>query len=275
MELEQQIKEIKEKKAEKTAWEKVQIARGNDRPYTQDYINTVFDQFMKLHGDRLFGDDGAIIGGIATIDKQYVTVIGQQKGRSIKENERRNFGMPYPEGYRKALRLMKQAEKFHRPIICFIDTPGAFCGLEAEERGQGEAIARNLYVMSGLKVPVLSIVIGEGGSGGALALGVANEVWMVENATYSILSPEGIASILWKDSKRANEAADAMKITAKDLKELGIVEKILNEEQPANVEDFVDIKEQMREGIISFLRKYKNKSEEEILEERYARFRNF
>lgn len=275
MELEQEIKEIKEKKAEKTAWEKVQIARGNDRPYTQDYINAVFDQFMKLHGDRLFGDDGAIIGGIATIDKQFVTVIGQQKGRSIKENERRNFGMPYPEGYRKALRLMKQAEKFHRPIICFIDTPGAFCGLEAEERGQGEAIARNLYEMSGLKVPVLSIVIGEGGSGGALALGVANEVWMLENATYSILSPEGFASILWKDSKRANEAADAMKITAKDLKELGIVEKVLKEDEPANVEDFSDITQQMRDGIITFIKKYKDKSQEEILEERYERFRNF
>lgn len=201
-----------------TAWEKVQIARESDRAYTQDYINHIFDQFMKLHGDRLYRDDGAIVGGIASIEGQFVTVIGQQKGRNLKENEKRNFGMPYPEGYRKALRLMKQAEKFNRPIICFIDTPGAYCGMDAEERGQGEAIARNLYEMSGITVPILSIVIGEGGSGGALALGVANEVWMLENATYSILSPEGFASILWKDSKRAGEAAECMKITANELK---------------------------------------------------------
>ena len=275
MELDQEIKEIKEKKPKKTAWERVQIARGNDRPYTQDYINNVFDQFMKLHGDRLYRDDGAVIGGIATIENQYVTVIGQQKGRNIKENEKRNFGMPYPEGYRKALRLMKQAEKFHRPIICFFDTPGAFCGMEAEERGQGEAIARNLYEMAGLKVPVLSIVIGEGGSGGALALGVANQVWMLENATYSILSPEGFASILWKDSKRAAEAAESMKITAKDLKELGIIEKVLVEEHPASKDDFSSISQQMREGIVEFLKSYKNKTAEEIVEERYQRFRKY
>lgn len=275
MELDQEIKEIKEKKPKKTAWERVQIARGNDRPYTQDYINNVFDQFMKLHGDRLYRDDGAVIGGIATIENQYVTVIGQQKGRNIKENEKRNFGMPYPEGYRKALRLMKQAEKFNRPIICFIDTPGAFCGMEAEERGQGEAIARNLYEMAGLKVPVLSIVIGEGGSGGALALGVANQVWMLENATYSILSPEGFASILWKDSKRAAEAAESMKITAKDLKELGIIEKVLVEEHPASKDDFSSISQQMREGIVEFLKSYKNKTAEEIVEERYQRFRKY
>lgn len=195
-----------------TAWDRVLIARSNDRAYTMDYINGIFDNFMKLHGDRLYGDDGAMVGGIASIDGQFVTVIGQQKGRNIKENEVCHFGMPNPEGYRKALRLMKQAEKFNRPIICFIDTPGAFCGMEAEERGQGEAIARNLYEMAGITVPILSVVIGEGGSGGALALGVANEVWMLENATYSILSPEGFASILWKDSKRASEAADTMKI---------------------------------------------------------------
>lgn len=275
MKLDQEIKEIKEKKPEKTAWERVQIARGNDRPYTQDYINSVFDQFMKLHGDRLYRDDGAIIGGIATINNQYVTVIGQQKGRNIKENEKRNFGMPYPEGYRKALRLMKQAEKFHRPIICFIDTPGAFCGMEAEERGQGEAIARNLYEMAGLRVPILSIVIGEGGSGGALALGVANQVWMLENATYSILSPEGFASILWKDSKRAHEAAENMKITAKDLKELGVIEKVLIEDEAASREEFSEISYQMREGIIEFLEKYRDKTEEEIVEDRYQRFRQF
>lgn len=262
-------------KTERTAWEKVQISRSSERPYTQDYVNRVFNQFIKLHGDRLYRDDGAIIGGIATIEKQYVTVIGQQKGRSLKENGRRNFGMPYPEGYRKALRLMKQAEKFHRPIICFVDTPGAFCGMEAEERGQGEAIARNLFEMAGLRVPILAIFIGEGGSGGALALGVANEVWMMENATYSVLSPEGFASILWKDSKRAEEAADIMKITANELQSLGIVEKVITEEQPADVEDISDVVRQMKEGIIAFLNKYKDKTEEEIVAERYNRFRKF
>lgn len=267
--------EAEMKKVERSAWEKVQIARESNRPYTQDYINQVFDQFMKLHGDRLYRDDGAIIGGIATINGEYVTVIGQQKGRNLKENERRNFGMPYPEGYRKALRLMKQAEKFNRPIICFIDTPGAFCGMEAEERGQGEAIARNLYEMAGLTVPILSIVIGEGGSGGALALGVANEVWMLENSTYSILSPEGFASILWKDSKRANEAADCMKITADELKELGIVEKVLEEEEPVTQLSCEPVCQQMREGIKEFLQKYKEKTKEEILEERYERFRKY
>ena len=267
--------EAEMKKVERSAWEKVQIARESIRPYTQDYINQVFDQFMKLHGDRLYRDDGAIIGGIATINGEYVTVIGQQKGRNLKENERRNFGMPYPEGYRKALRLMKQAEKFNRPIICFIDTPGAFCGMEAEERGQGEAIARNLYEMAGLTVPILSIVIGEGGSGGALALGVANEVWMLENSTYSILSPEGFASILWKDSKRANEAADCMKITADELKELGIVEKVLEEEEPVTQLSCEPVCQQMREGIKEFLQKYKEKTKEEILEERYERFRKY
>lgn len=267
--------EAEMKKVERSAWEKVQIARESNRPYTQDYINQVFDQFMKLHGDRLYRDDGAIIGGIATINGEYVTVVGQQKGRNLKENERRNFGMPYPEGYRKALRLMKQAEKFNRPIICFIDTPGAFCGMEAEERGQGEAIARNLYEMAGLTVPILSIVIGEGGSGGALALGVANEVWMLENSTYSILSPEGFASILWKDSKRANEAADCMKITADELKELGIVEKVLEEEEPVTQLSCEPVCQQMREGIKEFLQKYKEKTKEEILEERYERFRKY
>lgn len=262
-------------KSSYSAWDRVQIARGSDRAYTQDYINGVFDQFMKLHGDRAYRDDGAIVGGIASINGKYVTVLGQQKGRTLKENEKRNFGMPYPEGYRKALRLMKQAEKFHRPIICFIDTPGAFCGMEAEERGQGEAIARNLYEMAGLTVPILSIVIGEGGSGGALALGVANEVWMLENATYSVLSPEGFASILWKDSKRAGEAAECMKITAEELKELGVVEKVLEEKTPVTKDNCLDMCQKIRQGIIAFLEKYKDKSEESIIEERYQRFRKF
>ena len=262
-------------KSSYSAWDRVQIARGSDRAYTQDYINGVFDQFMKLHGDRAYRDDGAIVGGIASINGKYVTVLGQQKGRTLKENEKRNFGMPYPEGYRKALRLMKQAEKFHRPIICFIDTPGAFCGMEAEERGQAEAIARNLYEMAGLTVPILSIVIGEGGSGGALALGVANEVWMLENATYSVLSPEGFASILWKDSKRAGEAAECMKITAEELKELGVVEKVLEEKTPVTKDNCLDMCQKIRQGIIAFLEKYKDKSEESIIEERYQRFRKF
>lgn len=258
-----------------SAWDRVQIARNSDRAYTQDYINGVFDQFMKLHGDRLYRDDGAIVSGIASIEGQFVTVIGQQKGRNLKENEKRNFGMPYPEGYRKALRMMRQAEKFHRPIICFIDTPGAFCGMEAEERGQGEAIARNLYEMAGLTVPILSIVIGEGGSGGALALGVANEVWMLENATYSVLSPEGFASILWKDSKRAAEAADTMKITASELCKLGIVEHVIEEKKAVTNENCQDICEKIRQGILKFLKKYRGMKADEIVNERYERFRKF
>ena len=192
-------------------WETVQLSRNADRPTALDYINILFDDFMEFHGDRYFKDDGAIVGGIATFKGVPVTVIGQQKGKNTKENLKRNFGMPSPDGYRKALRLMKQAETFGRPVICFVDTPGAFCGIEAEERGQGEAIARNLFEMSDLKVPVVSIVIGEGGSGGALAMAVANEVWMMENAIYSVLSPEGFASILWKDSKKAPEASRVMK----------------------------------------------------------------
>ena len=207
-----------------SAWDCVQKARKKDRPVGGDYIRELFPDFIEFHGDRLYGDDAAIIGGIASFDGTPVTVIAEAKGADTKENIRRNFGMPSPEGYRKALRLMKQAEKFHRPVICLVDTPGAFCGMEAEERGQGEAIARNLYEMSALKTPVLSIVISEGGSGGALALAVADEVWMMQNAIYSILSPEGFASILWKDGKRAPEAAEVMKLTAGDLKELGIVE---------------------------------------------------
>lgn len=214
---------------ELTAWDRVKRARSSERPTSIDYISGIFDRFMELHGDRVCRDDGAVVGGIAQLDGIMVTVIGQQKGRTLKQNQKRNFGMPYPDGYRKALRLMKQAEKFNRPVICFVDTPGAFCGIEAEERGQGEAIARNLYEMSALRVPVLSIFIGEGGSGGAIALAVANEVWMLENATYSILSPEGFASILWKDGNRANEAADVMKITAEDLKELHVVERVFGE----------------------------------------------
>ncbi|MBZ4663359.1 MAG: accA [Caloramator sp.] len=212
-----------------TPWDRVVLARMNDRPTSLDYIEMIFDDFIEFHGDRLYGDDPAIVGGIATLDGIPVTVIGEQKGRNTKENLYRNFGMPHPEGYRKALRLMKQAEKFKRPIITFIDTPGAYCGIGAEERGQAEAIARNLMEMSTIDILKIAIVIGEGSSGGALAISVADEIWMLENAVYSILSPEGFASILWKDASRAKEAADVMKMTAYDLKELGIINKIIKE----------------------------------------------
>ena len=258
-----------------TAWEKVPLSRSITRPAALDYVKSIFKDFIEFHGDRYYGDDGAIVGGIATIGGMPVTVIAQQKGKSTKENIVRNFGMPSPEGYRKALRLMKEAERFDRPVICFVDTPGAFCGIEAEERGQGEAIARNLYEMSGLKGPVLTIVIGEGGSGGALAMAVSNEVYMMENATYSILSPEGFASILWKDSKRAGEASEVMKITAGDLLKLKVIEKIIPEVKPAGEENVQDIVRYMRCYIKEFLAKYRTKETESIVNERYERFRNF
>lgn len=258
----------------KTAWEKVQISRMAERPTSLDYIEAIFEHFTELHGDRSFRDDGAVVGGIAYLSGQPVTVIGQQKGKNTKDNITRNFGMVSPEGYRKALRLMKQAEKFHRPIINFVDTPGAACGIEAEERGQGEAIARNLMEMSALKTPVLSIMIGEGGSGGALGLAVANEVWMMENATYSVLSPEGFASILWKDGKRAKEASEIMKITAEDLKELGIIELIIPEREPAMLENIAEIAAYMKKNISRFLEDQNQLQIEEIAEQRYRRFRN-
>lgn len=266
----------------KNAWDHVLAARDGKRPHSTDYFQHVFDGFLELHGDRLYGDDRAVIGGIAAIDKIYVTVIGQQKGRTAKENQFRNYGMLNPEGYRKVLRLMKQADKFGRPIILFVDTPGAFCGVEAEERGQGEAIARNLFEMSGLKVPILTIITGEGGSGGALAMAVSNEVWMLENSIYSILSPEGFAAILWKDGKRVKEAADVMKITAKELKEMGIVEEVISEEMISgefhdeNKFDYEHMQEMsnvLKEKIQAFLLKYKGKSPAKIREERYERFR--
>ena len=261
------------KNTELSAWDRVQIARSSERPTSLDYIERIFDDFMELHGDRAFRDDGAIVGGIASLEGAAVTVIGVQKGKTTKENIFRNFGMPSPEGYRKALRLMKQAEKFGRPIITFIDTPGAFCGMEAEERGQGEAIARNLMEMVDLKVPVLAVVIGEGGSGGALALGVANEVWMMENATYSILSPEGFASILWKDSKRAKEAAQVMKVTAADLLELQVIERIIPEEHPADKENLAEISGYMKQKMCGFLAKYQGEDPQKLAEQRYERFR--
>ena len=257
-----------------TAWQRVELSRRKDRPVGSDYIDALFTDFVEFHGDRYFADDKAIIGGVARFHGMPVTVIAQAKGRNTKENIERNFGMPEPEGYRKALRLMKQAEKFARPVICLVDTPGAFCGLEAEERGQGEAIARNIYEMSGLKVPVVSIIIGEGGSGGALAMATADEVWMLENSIYSILSPEGFASILWKDSSKAKEAAEVMKLTAENLKAQGIVERVFAEPETYTVQNMDSVIMQINEAIDEFLMRYGSMSEQELIRHRYERFRN-
>lgn len=257
-----------------TAWQRVELSRRKDRPVGSDYIDALFTDFVEFHGDRYFADDKAIIGGVARFHGMPVTVIAQAKGRNTKENIERNFGMPEPEGYRKALRLMKQAEKFARPVICLVDTPGAFCGLEAEERGQGEAIARNIYEMSGLKVPVVSIIIGEGGSGGALAMATADEVWMLENSIYSILSPEGFASILWKDSSKAKEAAEVMKLTAENLKAQGIVERVFAEPETYTVQNMDSVIMQINEAIEEFLMRYGIMSEQELIRHRYERFRN-
>lgn len=258
-----------------TAWEKVKASRKLDRCASVDYMEYIFDEFMEMHGDRQFRDDPAIVGGIAYLDGQPVTVIGVHKGRDLKDCMNHNYGMPSPEGYRKALRLMKQAEKFNRPVITFVNTSGAFCGMEAEERGQGEAIARNLYEMSGLQVPVLCIMIGEGGSGGALALAVGNEVWMMENATYSVLSPEGFASILWKDGKRAKEASGIMKITAQDLYALQIVEEVIPEYGIADEKACESISRYMKGLMKAFLEKQDKKTGEQLAAERYDRFRAF
>ncbi len=255
------------------AWDRVQLSRMKDRPVGSDYIRELFTDFIEFHGDRYFADDKAIIGGIARFRGIPVTVIAQAKGTNTKENIERNFGMPSPDGYRKALRLMKQAEKFHRPVICFVDTPGAFCGLEAEERGQGEAIARNIYEMSGLKVPVLSIIIGEGGSGGALAMATADEVWMLENSIYSILSPEGFASILWKDSSKAKEAAEVMRLTAEDLYRMGMVEQVLAEPSAYTIENLKEVTGILASKMEDFLIRYGKMSETELTRHRYERFR--
>ena len=258
-----------------SAWERVQLSRKMDRPSGSDYIEALFDDFTEFHGDRTYGDDKAIIGGIASFHGMPVTVIAQQKGNNTKENIYHNFGMPMPEGYRKALRLMKQAEKFHRPVICFVDTPGAFCGVEAEERGQGEAIARNLMELSGLKIPVLSIVTGEGGSGGALALAAGDQVWMLENSVYSVLSPEGFASILWKDSTRAEEAAEVMKLTATDLYQKGIIEEMIPEPEEFHTESLWQVTGILDGKIEEFIKEYDKLSENELLNRRYERFRKF
>ena len=256
------------------AWEKVLLARMADRPKSLDYINGIFDEFIELHGDRFFGDDKSIVAGIASLDGLHVTVIGEQKGKNSKQNIERNFGMVSPEGYRKATRLMKQAEKFNRPIITFIDTPGAYPGMEAEERGQGEAIAKSMMEMSRLKVPIICVVIGEGSSGGALAIGVGDKIVMLENAVYSILSPEGFASILYKDASKNKEAAENMKITAKDLKELGVIDKIIKEPKGGAQKDFETVAKVLRKYLTETIKELNQKSISNLIKDRYKKFRN-
>lgn len=249
------------------AYERVKIARAGDRPTGLDYIKNLFKNFIEFHGDRRFGDDHAIIGGVARLNGMPVTVIAMEKGHTAKERTMRNFGAPEPEGYRKALRLMKQAEKFGRPVICLVDTSGAYCGIGAEERGQGQAIAENLMEMSTLCVPVVSVLIGEGGSGGALALSVADRVWMLENSVYSVISPEGCASILWKDAAKAPEAAEHLKITSEDALSLGIIEKILPEEGIGTKPYYDDLRQQLYTEIKELAK------DPELVQKRYDRFR--
>ncbi len=250
------------------AYERVKLARDNNRPTGLDYIKNIFKGFMELHGDRRFADDHAIVGGIAKLNDLPVTVIAIEKGHTAKERTFRNFGAPNPEGYRKALRLMKQAEKFGRPIVCFIDTSGAYCGVGAEERGQGQAIAENLMEMSTLCVPVISVLIGEGGSGGALALAVADRVWMLQNAVYSVISPEGCASILWKDAAKAETAASSLKLTAEDAKSLGVIDRILSEKDLGKKEFYDRIRALLTEEINTLT------GDMDLVGNRYDRFRN-
>ena len=257
-----------------TPWQKVEIARNPKRKTSIEYIEQIFDEFIELHGDRNFKDDQAIICGLGRIGNQSYTIIAEQKGRTTKENVLRNFGMPNPESYRKAIRFMKQAEKFNRPVITFIDTKGAYPGVGAEERGQGEAIAKSMFEMAKLKVPVISIVIGEGSSGGALAIGVSNQIYMLENAIYSILSPEGYSSILWKDSSRYEEAAEKMKLTAKDLYEMKVIDTIIPEPVEMKESDFEQVIKIIKQEIETDIAKMQEKTKTEIVEERYQKFRN-
>lgn len=259
--------------SKKTAWERLQLIHTKGRPTIRDYIPQVFTDWYEMHGDRLFGDDKAIMGGIARLDGAPVTIIAEVKGRDINENKACNFAMPHPEGYRKALRLARQAEKFHRPIICFIDTPGAFCGVAAEERGQGEAIARNIAEFMTLRTPIISIVLGEGGSGGALALGVCDELAMLENAEYSVLSPRGFASILWKDASREQEAIEIMKITAEDMVRLGVAEAIIEEPLGGAHNDLDKISENIKEYLSQKIPEKCKKDIDVLLKERYTKFR--
>lgn len=255
-------------------WDRVQIARLQERPTTLDYIPYIFDSFMELHGDRNFRDDPAMIGGIGFLNGRAVTVIGQQRGKDTKDNIYRNFGMAHPEGYRKALRLMKQAEKFNRPIFTFIDTKGAYPGKAAEERGQSESIATNLSEMASLKVPVIAIVIGEGGSGGALGIGIANKVLMLENSTYSVISPEGAAALLWKDSNLAKIAAETMKITAHDIKQLGIIDDVISEPLGGAHKDIEQQALAIKSAFVEQLDSLESLSRDEIANDRFEKFRN-
>ncbi|HDD0313141.1 TPA: acetyl-CoA carboxylase carboxyltransferase subunit alpha [Staphylococcus aureus] len=255
-------------------WDRVQIARLQERPTTLDYIPYIFDSFMELHGDRNFRDDPAMIGGIGFLNGRAVTVIGQQRGKDTKDNIYRNFGMAHPEGYRKALRLMKQAEKFNRPIFTFIDTKGAYPGKAAEERGQSESIATNLIEMASLKVPVIAIVIGEGGSGGALGIGIANKVLMLENSTYSVISPEGAAALLWKDSNLAKIAAETMKITAHDIKQLGIIDDVISEPLGGAHKDIEQQALAIKSAFVEQLGSLESLSRDEIANDRFEKFRN-
>lgn len=256
-----------------TPWQRVNLARYKDRPTSLDYIEKLIENFIEFHGDRYYGDDSAIIGGIGMFEGKAVTVIGHQKGKNTKDNVERNFGMPNPEGYRKALRLMKQAEKFNRPIITFIDTPGAYCGLGAEKRGQGEAIALNLMEMSRLKTPIISIVIGEGGSGGALALGIGDRIVMLEHSIYSVISPEGLASILWKDASKAEKGADVMKLTSRDLLSLNIIDGIIKEPLGGAHRDIDITANNIKKYVSSELNKLIMENKKQLIENRYEKFR--
>jgi acetyl-CoA carboxylase carboxyl transferase subunit alpha len=274
-EIEEKINELKNQIYKNlTPWDRVELARHPKRPTAMNYIENIFTDFIELKGDRYFRDDKSTICGIARIDKQPYTIIAQQKGRNTKENIERNFGMPNPESYRKAIRIMKQAEKFKRPIVTFIDTKGAYPGIGAEERGQGEAIARNLYEMSNIKVPIIVVVIGEGSSGGALAIGVGDKIFMLENAIYSILSPEGYASILWKDTSRTKEAAEIMKLTAKDLYELNIIDEIIEEPLGGAQNDLEQMCKKIKKHIVDSYDTLKKIPKEELIEKRYKKYRN-
>lgn len=264
----------KEAMSQLSAWDRVLLARHSERPNFKEVVRGVFDAFIELHGDRVYGDDAAISGGIAMLGDIALTVIGQQKGHTTDENIRLNFGMAHPEGYRKALRLMRQAEKFNRPIVTFIDTPGAYPGVGAEERGQSEAIARNLFEMSQFSVPIIAFILGEGGSGGALAIGYANRLYMLENSIYSILSPEGYASILWKDSTKHKQAAEVMKLTSYDLREFNLADGIVNEPPLGAHRDKQTTYDAIRDTLLKALKPYKSMSAYEIRTERYTKFRN-
>ncbi|MDE6672152.1 MAG: acetyl-CoA carboxylase carboxyltransferase subunit alpha [Ruminococcus sp.] len=257
----------------KSAWERIQLVHAKGRPTIHDYLPLIFNDFYEMHGDRLFGDDRAILGGIARLENTPVTIIAQVKGRDINENKNCNFAMPHPEGYRKALRLARQAEKFHRPIICFIDTPGASCGVPDEERGQGEAIAKNIAEFMTIRTPIISVILGEAGSGGALALGVCDELAMLENAQYSVLSPRGFASILWKDATREQEASEIMMITAEDMARLGVAETVIEEPLGGAHNDLYKISENIKEYLSHKIQEKCKKDIDVLLKERYTKFR--